>query len=170
MQEQREVMAKHEGKLTVESIKDMQLLQRCMKEVLRMYPPLILLMRMVKKERKCGPYTVPVGSILTVSPAASMKLNEVFSDPTVFNPDRFIAPLEEDKKYQYAFIGFGGGRHRCLGESFAYLQVTAVLSVMLRTFDFEPVDKFPKVNYDSMVAGPSPPCRVKFTRKKGTTF
>lgn len=166
MDEQKEVMAKHRGQLSVDSVNDMALMKRCMKEVLRLYPPLVLLMRMVKKERKCGPFTIPVGSILTVSPAASMKIGDVFENPATFDPDRFIAPREEDKKYQYAFIGFGGGRHRCLGESFAYLQVSSILSVMFRTFDFEPLDPFPNVNYDSMVAGPKPPCRVRYARKK----
>ena len=40
-----------------------------------------------------------------------------------YDPERFAAPREEDKVKPFSFIGFGGGRHGCLGSNFAYLQV-----------------------------------------------
>lgn len=40
-----------------------------------------------------------------------------------YDPERFAAPREEDKAKPFSFIGFGGGRHGCLGSNFAYLQV-----------------------------------------------
>ena len=50
-------------------------------------------------------------------------LPEVFAQPAEYQPDRFAPPREEDKAVPYGFVGFGGGRHGCLGSNFAFLQV-----------------------------------------------
>ena len=40
----------------------------------------------------------------------------------------------------------------------------------MRSFDFEllPNEGIPPVDYSNIVAGPTPPCRVRFKRKKET--
>ena len=57
------------------------------------------------------------------SPAFAQRLPDVFADPLEYQPDRYLAPREEDKAAPFSFIGFGGGRHACLGQNFAYLQI-----------------------------------------------
>jgi len=49
-----------------------------------------------------------------------------------YDPERFAPPREEDKVKPFSFIGFGGGRHGCLGSNFAYLQVGAVCGGLCR--------------------------------------
>lgn len=56
------------------------------------------------------------------SPAFSHRLAAVFPRPDAFEPERFEPPREEDKAAPFSFIGFGGGRHGCMGSNFAYLQ------------------------------------------------
>ncbi len=99
------------------------------------------------------------------SPNFSHMLPNVFTNPAAYDPDRFAPPREEDKKRPYSFIGFGAGRHACIGQNFAYLQIKAIWSVLLRNFDFELLDPVPAADYNSMVVGPMP-CRVKYTRRK----
>ena len=65
----------------------------------------------------------------------------------------------------FSFIGFGAGRHGCMGTNFAYLQIKTILSIMLRDFDMQLVDPFPEPDYTSMVIGPKP-CRIRFQRRK----
>jgi sterol 14-demethylase len=50
-------------------------------------------------------------------------LPTVFKDPEVYEPARFLPPREEDKAKPFSYVGFGGGRHACIGQNFAYLQV-----------------------------------------------
>ena len=45
-------------------------------------------------------------------------------------------PREEDKQV-FAWIPFGGGRHRCVGAAFAMMQLKAIFSVLLRRYEFE---------------------------------
>ncbi len=52
-------------------------------------------------------------------------LPSVFDRPLAYEPERFAPPREEDKRKAFSFIGFGGGRHACIGQNFAYLQVGA---------------------------------------------
>ncbi len=110
----------------------------------------------------CAPFQ---GDIVAASPNFSHMLPHVFSEPDRYDPARYLPPREEDKTKPFSFIGFGGGRHACIGQNFAYLQIKSIWSVMLREFEFEMLDPVPEPDYDSMVIGPKP-ARVRYTRRK----
>ena len=63
------------------------------------------------------------------SPAFSHRLPQVFPRPDAFEPERWAPPREEDKAAPFSFIGFGGGRHGCMGSNFAYLQVRSLTPI-----------------------------------------
>ena len=63
--------------------------------------------------------------MVATSPAFSHRLPHVFPRPDDFDPERFAPPREEDKAAPFSFIGFGGGRHGCMGSNFAILQARA---------------------------------------------
>ena len=52
-----------------------------------------------------------------------------------------------------------------MGESFAYMQIKTILSVLLNEYDMTPVGDFPKANLEGMVVGPIGPTMMKFKRK-----
>ena len=54
---------------------------------------------------------------------------------------------EEDSRTLYVLIGFGGGRHRCIGSAFAYQQIKAIWSVVLRRFELELAQPTYRPNY-----------------------
>eukprot|EP00985_Skeletonema_marinoi_P034939 scaffold45241_cov168-Skeletonema_marinoi.AAC.1 len=120
---------------------DMPLLHNSMKEALRLCPPLILLIRYAVKELKVKAagknYTIPKGDMVLISPSVGMRIPEVFKDPDAFDPDRFGPGREEDKSSPYAYMGFGGGMHSCMGQNFAFVQVKTILSVLFREFEME---------------------------------
>ncbi len=66
------------------------------------------------------------GHVCAASPNFNHTLPQVFSKPLQYDPERFAPPREEDKAKPFSFIGFGGGRHACIGSNFAYLQVRAL--------------------------------------------
>lgn len=56
------------------------------------------------------------------------------------------------------FFFFYTGRHRCIGENFAYVQIKTIWSTMLRLFEFDLIDGyFPTVNYTTMIHTPENP-------------
>jgi sterol 14-demethylase len=64
----------------------------------------------------------------------------LFHDPYTWDPSRFQGPQAEDKKTQNAFIGWGTGRHPCLGMRFAKLEQNIITAYFLTMFDFELCD------------------------------
>jgi sterol 14-demethylase len=158
--------------LDFDRVNNMEYLQNCVKESLRMYPPLIMLMRMalsdvetsmtVNGEKKS--FIIPKGDIVVTSPAVASRLENVFTKPDTFDPDRFNAERNEQKT-PYAYLGFGGGRHACLGQQFGLLQVKTIVSILFRTYKFELVDKeFPEPDYTAMVVGPKNHVTVRYTK------
>lgn len=164
LEEQKEVLARHNGELTIEALNDMVLLHACVKETLRLFPPLILLMRKVNTDTPYKNYIIPKGDIVVCSPPVSHRIPEVYPNPEEFDPDRFV--LRDEGSDKFAFIAFGQGRHTCLGTSFAFMQVKTIWSVLLRQFDFTlPKPFVPVVDFSSLVAAPGNDCHVLFKRK-----
>ena len=52
------------------------------------------------------------------------------------------------------YMPFGAGRHRCVGEQFAYLQLSVIMSYIVRNFDVKLLGKFPQTNYKVSPATP----------------
>jgi len=167
LDEQKKVLDKTDGEITLEALYEMELLNSCMKESLRLHPPLILLLRKLKQDLTYNGYTCPKGDIIAVSPVVAHRQANVFPKPNDFDPDRFLPPREEDQKEKFSFVAFGGGRHGCLGERFAFVQVKTIWSVLLRKYEFELLDdKLPETDFDNIVAGPRPPIRARFWKRK----
>lgn len=162
MDEQLQKTSNYDDPLSFEVVSSMKFLENCMMEALRMFPPLIMLMRQTKVPMEIDNYEIPVGTTLVVSPSASMRCPDVFPNPDTFNPWRYD---DWKEPFENSYIAFGGGLHRCLGERFAYLQVRTILSVLFRYYDVKLISDFPTINYDSMVAGPRPPVMCEVKRK-----
>lgn len=153
-----------------DKVANMNYLQNATKEALRMYPPLIMLMRMAMDdiETTCEgkKFVIPKGDIVFTSPAVSSRIGSIFTDPDTFNPDRF-----NDPKQSAAFLGFGGGRHQCLGQQFGLLQVKTIVSILFRNFKFELIDKeLPEPDYAAMVVGPKGRLNVRYTKLPGASI
>jgi sterol 14alpha-demethylase len=152
--------------ITLAQTRRLLVLERCIKEAERMHPPLIMLMRAIMRDFEYDGVWMPAGGLAMVSPAVSHRIPEVFTNPDKYDPERFALGREEDRKSQYALIGFGGGKHRCIGSTFAYLQIKVIWTVLLRTFDFGLVGRDPLPDYSTFVVGPHRPCTLRYRRKR----
>lgn len=160
--------------LDFDSVSKMEYLQNCVKETLRMYPPLIMLMREAMTDIETTldgkKYTIPKGDIVITSPAVASRLPSVFKNPDNYEPDRFGEERNEQKT-PFGFLGFGGGRHACLGQQFGLMQAKTIVSILFRNFKIEPVEKaFPEPDYTAMVVGPKNHLRVKYTKLANSTI
>jgi sterol 14-demethylase len=149
------------GELSFAALREIPLLERFVLEVLRLHPPLVTLMRRVKSDFEVQGQLIPAGDTIAISPYVTHRNPAYFPDPERFDPTR---PLPE---HVFAFIPFGGGRRKCVGNAFAMLQVKAIFCALLKRYDFELVD--PPESYrdvmPSLILQVSEPCRLRYRRR-----
>ena len=147
------------------SLRNVPLTEATVLEALRLHPPLFMLVRVAEKDFVYKDYFIEKGTWVIISPTVSHLLADTFPNPSKFELDRYLPGREEDKKIDFAYIPFGGGRHKCMGNAFAILQVKAILSILLRRFDFSLNDPNVGSNFHGLVVGPEEPVRVKYKRR-----
>ncbi len=134
------------------------------KEALRLHPPLFMLFRVAKQRCEIDGYRIDAGDWVAVSPIVAHAEDEVFRDADRFDPERY-APGREEDRVPFAYISFGGGRHRCLGNAFAILQMKTIVAVLLNRYDFELLPGPVETDFARVVLGPKPPIRVRYRRR-----
>lgn len=135
----RELMASfpvHEA-LTYEDLKVLDRFDAVIKEALRLYPPLVMV-----TSRTCS-RDVPLATGHVIPTKAHVVLPtwnvlhdpDLWSDPYSFDPDRFRERLE-GYQLDASRVVFGIGPRECIGKRLAELELKAVLSKLIRKFEF----------------------------------
>ena len=96
-------------------------------ETLRLRPVVPVVARKVGREVSLGSHVVPAGTVLMASVYLLHRDPDLFEDPEEFRPERFLEGAPESGSW----IPFGGGVRRCLGASFAQLEMKVVLRTVL---------------------------------------
>lgn len=138
--------------LTVANLRQLSKMNCVLKEAERLYPPSYFIPRGVVEDIEIHGYIIPAGWFVMLSPLLTHRLHELYHQPHVFDPARFLPPREEDKNHPFALIGFGGGQHRCIGYELAKAEMKVILSEILHSYEwsFSPV-----VSFDEPVLQPS---------------
>jgi sterol 14-demethylase len=124
-------------------------------------------------------YVIPKGNFIVAAPGVSQMDPKIWEDAPRWNPLRWLVDggvaktaneqYQAGEKVDYGFGAvskgtespyqpFGAGRHRCVGEQFAYLQLTLVVGEVLRNYKLTAAQKvFPATNYQTMIVLPLDP-------------
>ncbi|CAN6251186.1 unnamed protein product [Urochloa humidicola] len=159
IEEQEQIIKKYGDHVDYNALQEMDILQRCIKEALRMHTPTTLLFRKVHKNfttrtKEGFEYEIPRGHTIISLPMINNYIPYIYKNPNVYDPDRFGPGREEDKVGgKFSYTTFSAGRHACPGEAFAYMQIKAIWSHLLRNFELELVSPFPKTNRWMVIAG-----------------
>jgi sterol 14-demethylase len=158
------------SEVSFQALRSIPQLEAALKETLRLHPPLIILMRVVAEEIELAGHLVAPGTVVAASPRVSNRIAEDFPEPERFDPSRYLDERQEDLQNRWTWIPFGAGKHRCVGNAFAMMQMKAIFSVILRDYEFEMVQ--PPESYcddvSKMVIQLQQPCRVKYRRRVST--
>ena len=90
--------------------------------------------RLVKAPFEVGGWTYPVGVCLVPNAYLIHHDPEIYPDPYEFRPERFL----DEPPGTYTWIPFGGGRRRCIGASFAMLEMQIVIRTVLTRRELQP--------------------------------
>ena len=160
-----------DGNVTFQSLRETPKLENTLKEVLRLHPPLIVLMRQVAEDLDFKTHQIKKGDMVWASPPVTHRMGHLFSNPEVFDPDRYTPGRDEDKNLM-AYQPFGGGKHKCSGNAFAMFQIKAIYSILLRKYTFEFIDSPDTYvdDYGEMIVQPKSPCRIRYKRRTTDSF
>ncbi|HUR13352.1 MAG TPA: cytochrome P450 [Mycobacteriales bacterium] len=148
--------------VSFQALREIPFLDACVKETLRLHPPLILLLRVAQEDLELNGVAIRAGELVGATPAVSNRLPEVFTDAEEFRPERYLDPRFEDTSNPWTWIPFGAGKHRCVGAAFAQMQLKAIFSVLLRSFEFEMAQSSDtyRNDFSKMVVQLQQPCEV----------
>jgi len=82
---------------------------------------------------------VDSGGFLVYLPTEAHHNPDLFPEPFEFDPGRYARG--DGQTQASSFVGWGAGRHPCLGKRFAKLQVKVIMAMLLARFEFELVNK-----------------------------
>jgi cytochrome P450 len=110
------------------------------KEVLRMWPTIPLAAtRHLLVPFEIGGYTIEPETVIAVNAYGLHRDPTLYPEPERMQPERFLGKGPDP----YSFLPFGGGAHRCLGDSLALLEIRIALSEIVRRFDLVAEDATP---------------------------
>ncbi|KAK8035661.1 cytochrome P450 monooxygenase family 51 (sterol 14-demethylase) [Apiospora rasikravindrae] len=188
-QEQIQNLGQH-GRLPPLQYSDLDklpLLRNVVKETLRLHGSIHTILRKVKNPLAVAgtPYVLGTDKVLLSSPMVTATSEEFFRDAQRWNPHRWDEPTdaaaadEEVVDYGYGattsgsrnpYLPFGAGRHRCIGEKFAYLSLGVIIGTLVRNFEFSTLDGqegvVPPTDHSSMFARPPQPSYIRWTRRE----
>lgn len=116
---------------TLEDLPQLPYLQQVIRESFRLYPPAYLGDRAPVEDWDTGEYIVPKGSYVFVSQYSMGRNPKYFPDPERFDPDRWT-PEAIAERPKFSSFPFGGGVHTCIGEHFAWAEMTLILGTLMQ--------------------------------------
>ena len=182
--------------LAYEDLAKLPLNQAIVKETLRLHAPIHSIMRAVKQPMPVPgtKFVIPTNHVLLAAPGVSASDPQYFPQPDLWEPRRWskespLAPSmvregreaenEDDEKIDYGYglvskgasspyLPFGAGRHRCIGELFANVQLQTIVAMTVRLFRFRNVDGSSDVigtDYASLFSRPLEPANIHWERR-----
>lgn len=112
-------------------------LDAVVKETLRLYPPAWMVSRSANEDVEVGGHRLPKGAFLFVPVHAIHRLPACWDQPEGFDPDRWLDGRAEPARKAGAYLPFGLGQRRCIGEHLGMMEAKLVLATLLRALRIE---------------------------------
>ncbi|KAG9234414.1 14-alpha sterol demethylase Cyp51A [Amylocarpus encephaloides] len=159
------------------------MLKNVLKETLRVHSSIHSLMRKVKNPMPVpgSDYVITPDKVLLASPIVTHLSEMYFSNPLVWDPHRWDDASEEEAASKAddgtssisagtrsPYLPFGVGRHRCVGEKFAYVNLCTIIATLVREFKFRTLDgttKVPPTDYTSLFSRPGQPAEIRWEKR-----
>lgn len=143
---------------TIISYRDLEklpFLTACLNESLRLSSPVSGRLPRIDPNSPItyGDYTLPAGTVISMSLRDIHYDPSIYPDPRSFNPDRWLEDSDRTRKLKEHFlVPFGKGSRSCIGNNLALAEMYAILGNMFRKFEaielFETVKEDLEMAYD----------------------
>ncbi|XP_045501048.1 cytochrome P450 4C1-like [Colias croceus] len=141
---------------------EMKYLEAVIKEILRLYPSVPIIGRMVTEEFKLDDITIPEGTEVVVHFYNLQRREDLFPEPELFKPERFL----NGDKMHFTYVPFSAGPRNCIGQRFAMQEMKYMLSEIIRHFKLKSIVKGyrPKITMD-LVLRACEPVNIEFSAR-----
>jgi cytochrome P450 len=117
-----------------EHLPRLDLTARVVREALRLYPPAWAIPRICVRETSLAGRTLPAGSMVVFSPYVLHRRPDLYPQPHRFDPGRWLDPAA----HRAAFLPFGAGATKCIGEEFGLAEATLILASITARWNLSP--------------------------------
>jgi cytochrome P450 len=127
---------------TMDDLPRLPVVEQVVTESMRLYPPAWIVGRRALVPYEIDGYRLPARSILVFSPYLVQRDARWFPEPTRFMPERWTAEFKASLP-QFAYMPFGGGPRRCIGDQFAWTELILILSTIAQRWKLRLVPGHP---------------------------
>ncbi|ROT72891.1 hypothetical protein C7M84_008700 [Penaeus vannamei] len=132
------VLGNGEQVISPDHIKELRYLKACVKEALRLDPPIICVVRKTTRDMVLRGFLVPKGTNMQLYTRASSRSEEFFPRATEFLPERWLRETSASNSvHPYASLPFGAGVRNCAGRRFAEQEIHILLARMFHKYRLE---------------------------------
>jgi cytochrome P450 len=110
---------------------------RVVQETMRLYPPAAAVGRTAVAKTRLGSLDIDEQDHITIAVYVIQRHRGHWSNPQVFDPDRFL-PENGAGRHRFAYMPFGGGGRICIGMKLALMEATILLATLMRRLRFTP--------------------------------
>jgi cytochrome P450 len=118
---------------TTDDLANLAYTRMVIEEAMRLYPPAWAILRRAIGDDQIGPYRVPAGTSIFISPYAMHRHPGFWEDPEAFDPERFT-PERSAGRPRFAYVPFGGGPRQCIGNTFALTEAQLILATVAQRY------------------------------------
>ncbi len=130
-----------QGPPRLKDLKQLSIVERIIKESMRLYPPVWFTGRTLVKDDQIGDFFIPAKSVIMPSIYLTHHHPDIWENPEVFDPDRFL-PERIEKMHRQAYIPFGAGPRQCIGNMFALMEMQIIVILLCQHYQFELAPNF----------------------------
>ena len=128
------------GKDVLEKMRNMEFLDLCLKETLRLYPPVAFVGRTLEEDTIIDGHTIYKNTELFVNIMMLHRNNSYWKEATKFDPYRFTQE-NMNERHPFCYVPFSAGPRNCIGQRFALLEAKIYLFFVLKNFSLKSVQK-----------------------------
>jgi cytochrome P450 len=150
--------------VAAEALKRLVYTRAFLDEVLRLYPPAFLIVRVAKAADRILDHAIAPGTVVSISPWVMHRHRAHWQDPELFDPARFLPGAVPPERFTY--LPFGAGPRICVGAQFALTEGVLVLARLMQSFRIDVVGDRGMKPIGRVTTQPDRPVSFILTRRR----